>query len=326
MKFDTMTDRATPHPGWRPETAHTGDTPDGIRPFDESLAPRRVELKPSDDRYLDLLGRTLTASVHDESAWRRVDAESTSGHGSTGVGRRIRAGIRRRVIRELHRRGLALVRTEPFDPDRRAHGADQPMFGFTMAGARRLDHVRTCVEDVIARQTPGDLFEAGVWRGGTSIWMRALLRQYNVIDRTVWLADSFEGLPETTRLDDGSEIGHPGQFEASLPTVKRNFDRFGLLDGQVRFLPGWFGDTLPLAPVRRIAMLRVDGRMYQSTMDALVPLYDRISRGGWVIVDDYCSNDASRAAANDFLASRGLSPDIRRIDWTAACWRVGSAR
>ena len=327
MNVDAPNDLATPRSAWRPETRTDRATDGAVRPFDDSLAPRRIELKPSDERYLDLLKQTLTASMYEESAWRVIEAErGADRQQQAGIRRRIRDSIRRRVVRGLRKRGMVIVEPRPFDPETRENGIDHPMFGFSMAGHRRLENVRTCVEDVIARGIPGDLLEAGAWRGGMTIWMRALLRQYNIIDRTVWVADSFEGLPPSAGDHDGPDLSHVEHLAVSLPQVKKNFERFGLLDGQVRFLPGWFKDTLPLAPVDRIAILRLDGDMYESTMDTLVPLYDKVSQGGWVIVDDYFAWDACRAAVTDFLGSRGLEPDIRRVDWTGACWRVGSKR
>ena len=69
--------------------------------------------------------------------------------------------------------------------------------------------------------------------------------------------------------------------------VKANFRRYGLLDDQVRFLPGWFKDTLQDAPIDRIAVLRLDGDLYESTIQALDALYPRVSPGGFCIIDDY---------------------------------------
>ena len=87
--------------------------------------------------------------------------------------------------------------------------------------------------------------------------------------------------------------------------VRANFDRYGLLDDQVRFLEGWFADTLPMAPIEQLAILRLDGDLYESTMDALVPLYEKVSPGGFVIVDDYGAWEPCRKAVDDFRAQHG---------------------
>ena len=285
-------------------------------------APGRLELKPVQERYLDLLKQCLTASIYPESSWRIVEAER-GGDRQMKVDWRCRTkdAVRRRIVRWLDARGLSLVRRTPFDRDRRERGVDHPMFGYSMAGHRRLENVRGCLEDVLVRGVPGDLLEAGAWRGGMTIWMRALLKEYGVRDRTVWVADSFQGLPPSEGEHDGPDLSHVEHLKVGLAAVQANFERFGLLDEQVDFLPGWFRDTLPEAPVERLAILRLDGDMYESTMDTLVPLYDRVSPGGWIIVDDYFAWDGCRQAVTDFLRDRGLSPEIRRIDWTGACWR-----
>ena len=66
-----------------------------------------------------------------------------------------------------------------------------------------------------------------------------------------------------------------------LETVKANFEKYGLLDAQVVFLKGWFKDTLPAAPIGKLAVMRLDGDMYESTMDALKSLYPELSPGGY---------------------------------------------
>ena len=104
--------------------------------------------------------------------------------------------------------------------------------------------------------------------------------------------------------------------------MRRNFERYGLLDDQVRFLEGWFRDTLPRAPIEKLAVMRLDGDLYESTMDGLTNLYDRLSPGGYVIVDDY-SIPACRLAVEDFRRARGLTEEIVQIDWTGVFWRRG---
>jgi len=102
--------------------------------------------------------------------------------------------------------------------------------------------------------------------------------------------------------------------------VRRNFERFGLLDDRVRFLVGWFRDTLPNAPVERLALIRLDGDMYESTAVALESLYPKLSPGGFVIVDDY-GVPGARAATDDFRAEHGIEEPLELIDWAGAFWR-----
>jgi O-methyltransferase len=106
-----------------------------------------------------------------------------------------------------------------------------------------------------------------------------------------------------------------------LERVRELFARYGLLDDRVRFLPGWFADTLPRAPIERLALLRIDADLYESTGDALAALYDKVSSGGFVIVDDYGCIPACRTAVDEFRAARGIQEPLEIIDWTGVFWR-----
>jgi O-methyltransferase len=108
----------------------------------------------------------------------------------------------------------------------------------------------------------------------------------------------------------------------SVDEVKANFARFGLLDDQVRFVKGWFDQSLPAAPIERIAILRVDGDLYDSTLAVLRHLHPRVSPGGYVIVDDYHHWPGCKEAVDTFLRESGIAVDIVPVDWGSAYWRV----
>jgi O-methyltransferase len=195
----------------------------------------------------------------------------------------------------------------------------------TMVGFKRLDNVQHCVENVLKDGIPGDLIETGVWRGGTTIFMRALLKAYGVEDRRVWVADSFEGLPPPNPgkypEDAGDTFYQREDLAISLQEVKANFDGYGLLDDQVRFLKGWFRDTLPAAPIEELAVIRLDGDMYESTIDALVNLYPKLSAGGYLIIDDFGAVPSCRKAVRDYRRAHGINEKINKADWTGYYWR-----
>jgi O-methyltransferase len=155
--------------------------------------------------------------------------------------------------------------------------------------------------------------------------MRAILAAHGVTDRRVFVADSFEGLPkpdaEKYPHDKGDRLHRYEALAVSKEEVEHNFAKYGLLDEQVVFLKGWFADTLPTAPVDQLAVLRLDGDMYQSTMDALKPLYPKLSSGGYCIVDDYYAIEQCRAAVDDYRAAHGLTEELHQIDWTGVYWR-----
>ncbi|HTD82315.1 MAG TPA: TylF/MycF/NovP-related O-methyltransferase [Gemmatimonadaceae bacterium] len=207
----------------------------------------------------------------------------------------------------------------------REFGMDWPAQALTMIGKKRLDNIQTCVERVLQDQIPGDLIEAGVWRGGATIFMRAILRAYGDAKRKVWVADSFRGLPRPDSdkypVDRGYDLSMWRSLAVSAEEVRENFRRFDLLDHQVVFLEGWFADTLPVAPIDHLAVLRLDGDLYESTMDGLVHLYSKLSPGGFAIVDDYYSAPPCRQAVDDFRRANAIQEDIVRIDWSGAFWR-----
>ena len=244
--------------------------------------------------YLDLLKRTLT----------RIGFEDEALNPSTDV------------------EALTAV---PLDPQLRSQGLDWPVHAETMIGLARLDNLQQAVETVLTERVPGDLIETGVWRGGACILMRAVLAAYGDSDRTVWAADSFQGLPrpdsETYPADTGDVLYTIDHLAAGLDEVRANFRRYGLLDEQVRFLPGWFRDTLPSAPIERLAVLRLDGDLYESTIIALKALYPKLSRGGFVIVDDYGAVPACREAVGDYRREHGIVESMVEIDWTGVYWR-----
>jgi O-methyltransferase len=108
----------------------------------------------------------------------------------------------------------------------------------------------------------------------------------------------------------------------SIEAVKANFERYGLLDDQVRFLKGWFKDTLPTAPFTNFAVIRLDGDMYESTMEALVALYPKLVRGGYAILDDYGLADGlCKHAVTDYRREHAIADEIVDIDGQGAYWQ-----
>jgi len=260
--------------------------------------------------YLDLLRSYLTRYGEDELAPVRA-----AGH-----------PLIRRVLNVFERRGLRLVSVLPFNEQRRNLGLDCPAAAETMIGMQRLMHLQQCVETVLAEDIPGDLIECGVWRGGACILMRAVLAAYGDQERCVWVADSFAGVPkpdkenyeadENLRLDLIADV-----LAISEDDVRANFKRYGLLDDRVRFLAGWFKDTLQASPIDYISVLRLDGDLYESTIQALDALYPRLSIKGFCIIDDYHAIGACRQAVTDYRIANGISAKIIEIDGTGVFWR-----
>jgi O-methyltransferase len=273
-------------------------------------APQRTAA----ELYLDLLKQCLTRYLFGESYVPAVPPKGTVQH-----------RLFQPVRRWLAAKDMEVVRHVPFDQQTRAEGRDWPARAESMAGLRRLDNLQHCVTDVLAREVPGDLIETGAWRGGVTIFMRAILEAYGDPDRQVWVADSFQGLPrpdpERWPAEAGDEHWTMDQLAVPLEEVQANFARYGLLDERVRFLPGWFKDTLPSAPIQRLAVLRLDGDMYGSTMEALEALYPKLSPGGYVIVDDYGAIPQCKEAVTDFRGAHGIIDPMETVDWTGVYWQ-----
>ena len=264
--------------------------------------------------YLDLLKQNLTRIGYGDTH-RTLSANTQA--------RNLRA-VYRVLSPFLSSLKLEIVRTVDYDVSRRELGLDWPAEAETMIGVRRLAQLQESVVTVLNDQVPGDLVETGVWRGGASIFMRAVLKAYGDTERVVWLCDSFQGIPEPTHPADIEEqVLNYDRLMVPIEQVQQNFARYGLLDDQVKFVKGWFSDTLPTAPIDEIALLRLDGDQYQSTIDALNALYPRVSSGGFVVVDDYGVIKACREAVADYRDDHGITEPIEDIDGSGVFWRKG---
>lgn len=224
----------------------------------------------------------------------------------------------------LRRWSLTLGHQRPITDTQREQGRIWPGYADTMIGLKRLENIQYCIERVIEDGVDGDLMEAGVWRGGACIFMRAVLAAYQVDNRKVFVADSFEGLPppdpEKWPVDRG-DIHFTHDFLAvSQAVVENNFRKYGLLDDRVVFLKGYFADTLPVAPVSQLAVLRLDGDMYGSTMETLEHMYPKLARGGFCIIDDYVMTGC-KAAVDDYRSRHDITSEMIAIDWTGSYWR-----
>ena len=202
----------------------------------------------------------------------------------------------------------------------------------SMLPMARLDNLQSCIASVVSDNVPGDFIETGVWRGGATIFMRAMLKALGITDRTVWVANSFEGLPEpdAEKFPTEAEFHHGpvakdvyNHLAAGLEEVQANFRVYKMLDDRVKFLKGWFKDTLPAAPIKSLAVMRLDGDYYESTMDSLVNLYDKLSIGGYAIIDDYGEDSWTycEKAVNDYRRDHGVIEPMIRVDKSCYYWR-----
>ena len=219
----------------------------------------------------------------------------------------------------------AICSIKKVSEETRSNGIDRPVYADTMIGMKRLNNIEYCIKELLQNNIKGDFIELGVWRGGAVILMRALLKEMNITDRIVWVADSFNGLPPPNAVkypaDKGDKHSRYSELSISEEDVKHNFEKYGLLDNQVKFLKGWFKDTLPVAPLKELALLRLDGDMYESTMDGLVNLYPKLNKGGYIIIDDWGAVPACKKAVEDYRDKYSITEEIIPIDWTGVFWK-----
>lgn len=173
----------------------------------------------------------------------------------------------------------------------------------------------------------GSLVECGVWKGGCVGLMALANLKYGSSRRHIHLFDAFQEICEPDASVDGEravrevrEWSRDGGASGRLKPLTGVYDRFGgpgtilenkeLLERKIgypsQFLHyhvGWFQDTLPMdgVSVGDIAILRLDGDWYASTKVCLAHLYDRVVRGGIVVVDDYGAYEGCQKAVDEFL-------------------------
>lgn len=212
---------------------------------------------------------------------------------------------------------VVLSEWQPYDENMRYEGLDWPAFGLTMTGVRRLDNLHSLITHLHNSNVPGNLIECGVWRGGASIFMRGVLKAYNIMDRTVHLVDSFDGLPVASTSEDHNGWQRMDYLKVPRDKVEASFRRYNLLDDQVQFHTGYFRNSLPNFRKeyggQRIALLRMDGDMYESTMDILFNLFDFLSPGACIVVDDW-SISVCQKAMKEFFGMHKINPNIVHID------------
>jgi O-methyltransferase len=291
------------------------------------IASREYHVPPDDhaaaEAYLELLKACLTRRIAPEKYGELRDPYHLDR--DSPLQRRLFWRVVLPPLRALFARyGLELVRRLNDPGEARELGHDWPAEAETMIGTRRLDNLHRCIRDALQNGVPGDLIETGVWRGGATIFMRGALSAYRDTTRAVWVADSFEGLPKPSgkfAADRDADYWKDAHWLAvPIEEVQENFRRYSLLDDRVRFLKGWFKDTLPTAGIERLAVMRLDGDMYESTMDALVPLYPRLSSGGYCIIDDYALPEC-RAAVDEYRTREHITEPIQQIDHWGVFWQ-----
>jgi hypothetical protein len=188
------------------------------------------------------------------------------------------------------------------------------------------------VRQVVDQGIAGDLVECGVWRGGSAFLMAEVLNRRGDAGRRVWLCDSFEGLPPPKEIDgpraadyaeNRESLTYYDNCRAGMEEVRAGARSLGVED-RTQLVPGWFEESLPAErdAIGPIALLRLDCDWYASVTTCLESLYDQVSPGGLVIVDDYYAWDGCAIALHEFLARRSLAHRLHEAAGVAFFWKV----
>jgi len=230
--------------------------------------------------------------------------------------------INRKLYLDLLKKSLLDVIYEPITIEK-IEGTVHPKRAHTMIGLERLNNIQSCFENVLNEGIEGSLIETGVWRGGATIFMAGLVKSYNQ-NRKVFVADSFSGLPmpnpDIYPVDKGDKHYTYHDLNVSFEEVYENFRSYDLIDENIIFLKGWFKDTLPTIKDEKFSIVRLDGDMYESTYQALENLYENLSIGGYLIVDDWLLNGA-RQAVEDYRREKNINDEICYIHKYSVFWK-----
>lgn len=185
---------------------------------------------------------------------------------------------------------------------------------YTMTGHKFTENVMLC--DFFSKRVDGDVVECGTWKGGMACAMMAITRG----SRQYHFFDSFEGLPDPVGKDGdfAFEYKQKTNKEYGHDNCRADYQEFcdlvfsqNVPSESIHVYRGWFSDTIRTFPhERRIAVLRLDGDFYESTLDCLNGLWDRVAKDGIVIVDDYDEWDGCTQAVHEFLAARPVPSRI----------------
>jgi hypothetical protein len=191
---------------------------------------------------------------------------------------------------------------------------------YSLCGYERLRGLYEAVDRTVRDGVPGDVVECGAARGGSAALMGLILADRRA-DRKVWVFDTFEGMPPPTKSDPDYDraVAFVGQCLGTLEEVRDLFRRLHLLDRAV-FVKGLFEDTVPKTDVGPISVLHLDGDWYSSVKVCLDHLYDRLSPGAVIQIDDYGHWEGARKAVEEFRTARGIRASLRYVDYTGRQW------
>jgi O-methyltransferase len=171
--------------------------------------------------------------------------------------------------------------------------------GYTMSGVDELSVLISAARYVARHNIPGDIVECGVWRGGTMQAIARALVECGDTSRNLYLFDTFEGMPAAQDKDSTvAAIATLDDVQTGFATVPYPAEKVHLVKGKVE-------DTVPAKVPETISILRLDADWYESTAYELQHMWERLSSGGVLVLDDYGRSKAARQATDEFLERTG---------------------
>jgi O-methyltransferase len=184
---------------------------------------------------------------------------------------------------------------------------------YTLVGFDPLHNLYALAERIDREQIPGDVVECGVYKGGSAAVL-ARVATHSRMRRTVWLFDSFQGLPPAAQIDGEKAVEHVGTLTANPEEVQELLRKTGADLRRVRVVPGFFQDTFSTVEIPRIALLNIDADWYDSVKLCLERFYDCVVPGGFISFDDYGYWPGCKAAVDEFFSQRGLTCELQAVD------------
>ena len=242
------------------------------------------------------------------------------------------------IKRIINRTGFDVVRLQPrmepaFDaaiPD--FSNEEKAIIGkampYTLTSVERLATLLNAVTYVTKNNIPGDIAECGVWRGGSMMVTALTLLAHGDRSRSLYLYDTFEGMPSPTEHDkslDGVSADQQLKQEprgtgiwcyASLEDVRANILSTGYPAEKIHLVKGKVEKTIPGVIPPHLSFLRLDTDWYESTKHELTHLFPRLDSRGVLIIDDYGHWQGARKAVDEYFREQQRTVYLHRIDYT----------
>ena len=201
---------------------------------------------------------------------------------------------------------------------------------YTMTTIERMYSLYQSMNYIFKNNIEGDLAECGIWKGGSSMLMALMLQKQGMVNRKLYLYDTFEGMSEPTEFDktfagqsaevlltrEKKEVSSSLWCYSSLDEVKQNLYSTGFPRENLIFVKGKVENTLKENLPGDLSLLRLDTDWYESTKTELEFFYPLLREKGVLIIDDFGHWDGAKKAVVEYFEKIKFNPFLFRIDFT----------